>query len=377
MCPYTYYEVMRKSKDPKHLRYQMVVYAEKHGIRKTARYFKCSRNTVRKWHRRWKRDGYWSLKGLSRRPRRSPAAISKTDREMLVELKKKYKRLGADAIRALEGLSISARTIRKVWREEGISSRKRRKKHRTKQNLREVKKKWRLFQQIDEDTKYLNDIPEYYISMKKNRLPTVQFTARDVTSGLLYLGFAQERSLTNATLFASYLNRKLQQYGADLSRTVRQTDNGGEYIGHVTAKEPSAYTLAVESIEGQKHCTIPPAAHTFQSDVETVHNLVEIEFFEIEKFRDRAEFLDKAYSYQLFFNLQRPNSYKEYKTPWQLAREKQPGLSKKIAMIPPVFIGDLMNKELEYMPQEGYDVSSVPFIFHGVSPIFISCQVIE
>ncbi|MBD3424816.1 MAG: hypothetical protein GF417_10290, partial [Candidatus Latescibacteria bacterium] len=225
MCPYTYYEVMRKSKDPKHLRHQMVVYADRYGIRKTARYFKCSRNTVRKWYRRWKGGGYRALEGLSRRPERSPAAISKTDREMLVELKKKYKRLGADAIRALEGLSISARTIRKVWREEGVSSRKRRKKHRTKQNLREVKKKWRLFQQIDEDTKYLNDIPEYYFSMKKNRLPTVQFTARDVTSGLLYLGFAEDRSLTNAALFASYLNRKLQQYGADLSRTVRQTDN--------------------------------------------------------------------------------------------------------------------------------------------------------
>lgn len=31
MCPYTYYEVMRKSKDPKNLRHQMVVYADGHG----------------------------------------------------------------------------------------------------------------------------------------------------------------------------------------------------------------------------------------------------------------------------------------------------------------------------------------------------------
>jgi len=48
---------------------------------------------------------------------------------------------------------------------------------------------------------------------------------------------------------------------------------------------------------------------------------------------------------QLFFNLKRPNSYKENKTPWQLAGEKQTGISKEIAMIPPVFIGDLMNKK--------------------------------
>jgi hypothetical protein len=94
---------------------------------------------------------------------------------------------------------------------------------------------------------------------------------------------------------------------------------------------------------------INPGAHTFQSDVETAHNLVEVEFYELEYFKDRNDFLDKAYSYQLFFNLLRPNSYKENKTPWQLAKEKQPGLSEAIAMIPPVFIENLMNKDLEYL----------------------------
>jgi len=136
---------------------------------------------------------------------------------------------------------------------------------------------------------------------------------------------------------------------------------GSEYIGHPLAKEPSAYTITVESVDGQIHQTIPPAAHTFQSDVETVHNLVEMEFYELENFEGRADFLNKAASYQLFFNLTRPNSYKENKTPWELAVEKQPMLSKKIAMIPPVFIEDLMDNDLEILPQGGHDVSSVPF----------------
>ena len=33
-----------------------------------------------------------------------------------------------------------------------------------------------------------------------------------------------------------------------------------------------------------------------QADVETVHNLVETEFYEIEHFLSRQNFMDKAYS---------------------------------------------------------------------------------
>ncbi len=97
--------------------------------------------------------------------------------------------------------------------------------------------------------------------MRKNNLPKVQYTARDVTSGMTFLAFADERSLTYATLFAEYLNKKLSACGVDLSRTTRQTDNGAEYIGSWQAKEPSAYTKAIEKVAGQDHHTIFPGAH--------------------------------------------------------------------------------------------------------------------
>lgn len=362
MCPYRYYDLMRKSKDPRHLRFQIVLSVEKVGIRKTARVFHVSRTTVRKWHRRWQEHGYQALSARSRRPRHSPHATPPKERRKLVALKRTYKRLGADAIRTIESLSRSPRTIRKIWREEGVSSRKRRKKHQTKQCLREVKKRWALFQQIDEDTKDLWDIPEYYGQMKRLGLPRVQYTARDVTSGLLFMGFAQDRSLTNATLFADYLNTELSRQGADLSHTTRQTDNGSEYLGSLTAKTASPYTKTIEAIPGQRHTTIPPAAHTFQADVETVHNLVEQEFYEIEHFHDPDDFLAKATTYQLFFNLLRPNSYKEHKTPWQIAREKQPTLSQQIAMIPPVFIDELLDKDIETSLRVGHHVPSAPLI---------------
>jgi hypothetical protein len=305
-------------------------------------------------------EGYRGLQERSRRPRHSPLAVPQAERDHLVALKAKYKRLGADQIRTIERLDRSARTIRKIWRQEGVSSRKRRKKRRTKQNLREMKRRWKLFQQIGEDTKDLCDIPEYYLQMKRLGLPAIQYTAREVTTGFLFMGFAQERSLTNSVLFAEYLNQGLERYGADLSRTTRQTDNGSEYIGSVTAKDVSAYTRAVQRVTGQRHQTIPPGAYTYQADVETVHNLVEMEFYELETFIDRDDFLRKARTYQMAFNLLRPNSYKEAKTPWQLAKEKKPDLSIQVAMIPPVFIEDLMDHRPSLMLQGGHDVPSTP-----------------
>lgn len=98
-----------------------------------------------------------------------------------------------------------------------------------------------------------------------------------------------------------------------------------------------------------------------QADVETLHNLVELEIYELEKFKSRRDFMNKAYSYQLFFNLKRPNTYKENKTPWQLAREKVPGLPMGVAMIPPVDLCALSNKTIDFLCQRGYDVYSTPF----------------
>ena len=361
MHPYTYYNIMRESKDKKHLRCQMVIHAEQNGKKVAARLFTTTVKTVRKWCRRYEKYGYAGLEGISRRPHFSPNATPAEERKELVKLKKKYKRLGAEQIIQIEDLSRSPRTIRKIWRQEGVSSRKRRKKHVTKQNLREVKKKFAFLQQVMEDTKDLFDIPEYWPQMTSKRLYKVQYTARDVTTGMTFLGFADEKSLTYSTLFAEYLNYHLQRCGADLSNTIRQTDNGSEYIGHPLAKEPSAYTRAIENIKGQAHHTIFPGAYRMQADVETVHNLVEIDFYELETFASRRDFMNKAYSYQLFFNFQRPNTYKENKTPWQLAREKVPNLSVEVGKIPPVDLCALSNKKIDFLVKGGYDVYSNPY----------------
>jgi hypothetical protein len=63
--------------------------------------------------------------------------------------------------------------------------------------------------------------------------------------------------------------------------------------------------------------------------------LIEIEFSELERFKDRNDFMQKALTYQVFFNFQRPNSYKENKTPWQLVKEKRPDLPPEALLLLP------------------------------------------
>ena len=341
MCPYKYYQVMKLSKDKKQWRYQMVHKALELGIKPTARAFHTSPHVVRKWLKRFKADGYLGLADRSHKPHHSPRATPEHVKIYLINLKKKYKRMGAEQIRTIEDLSIAPKTMRKIWREAGISSRRRVKKHVTKNNLRAVKKLYALFERMGEDTKDLDDIPEYYLQMKTLGLPKVQYTFREVSCGILFLGFANRRSLIHSRLFAIYINHYLKKYNALPKTSIRQTDNGTEYVGSWKAKEPSWYTKTIEMLDGQFHRTIFPGAHRMQSDVETIHNLMEMEFYEIETFKNRLDFMSKASCYQLFFNLHRPNSYKEHKTPLVLAQDKNPKLDKRLLMIPPVDLDQL------------------------------------
>jgi hypothetical protein len=353
---------MRNCKDKRAHRYQMVQYALAHGIKPTARVFGTSPPVVRKWLVRFKEQGYAGLVDLSRRPHNSPRATSQSVKDHIIGLRKTYHRLGAEQVKALEGLKQAPKTIRKLWRDAGVQRGRRRKKYLTKQNLREVKKQFYLFQQSCEDTKDLFDIPEYWPQMKRLNLPQVQYTRREISCGILFTGYANERSLIHATIFAAYINHQMKKYKAlpkeDSARL--QTDNGSEFVGSWNAKTPSAYTRTVESIANQEHTTIFPGAHRMQADVETVHGLMETEFYEIEQFTDRADFMNKANTYQLFFNLERPNTYKERKTPWQLAQEKKPDLDKRLLMTPAVDLDLLLERYLTFLAQGGKNLLTNP-----------------
>ena len=112
---------------------------------------------------------------------------------------------------------------------------------------------------------------------------------------------------------------------------------------------------------------IPPAAHTYQSDVETVHRLEEDEFFDLEDFSSRGEFLAKVHTYQLYFNLVRPNSHKGNQSPWQIIERLAPRSPLALCLLPPVFLDYYINDA------GGYDVPGHPYEGPKVPPLCPTC----
>ena len=110
------------------------------GIKPAARLFHTSPPLVRNWLKRFKSGGYSGLNDRSQRPHNCPNETPSFIKKRVSALKAKYKRLGAEQIKILENLSLAPKTIRKIWREAGVASRKKPKKHITKNNLRAVKK---------------------------------------------------------------------------------------------------------------------------------------------------------------------------------------------------------------------------------------------
>lgn len=333
-CPSGYYTIMRESKDPRLLRLRLVQYARDAGVKPAARVFHCSTHTVRKWLRRFA-GTLTSLEEHSRAPHHPPRQLTPSATARILQAKAALPTHGVRRLKRDAVLPHTPKTIAKVLRAHNLLRRWRRKKHVVKRSLRAIKRLWAAWQQLSLDTKDLCDLPEYLLQARLFGLPLYQYTARDCSTGALFLAFAEELSLTYSNLFVQRLLTHLQALGTDTSRITVQTDNGSEFVGSWQATTPSAFTRTVESFRAT-HRTIPPGQHRYQADVETVHSLMETEFY-LEQFSGPADFLAKAAQYQLFFNYLRPNSYKEDKCPWQLLTDKLPragSVSLKLTMDP-------------------------------------------
>jgi len=351
--PVRYFELIRQMKNPFNYRLSLVGYARQHGLKAAARVFQTTVPTVRKWRRRYQAQGLPGLQNRSRAPHHCPHKIQGKLERIVVALRKQLPTFGAARLKREWDLPLSAMAIQRIWHEHDLVK-PRRRKYQRKQDLAALKATWRLGQQISADTKDLDDIPHYWPQLQARGLPLIQYTAREVRSGLQFLAFAQHRSPGASALFACRIQSHLAACGLDLANLVWQTDNGGEFIG---VRQPdgsrSGFPQAV-TFFGSQHERIPPAAHTYQSDVETVHRLIEDEFYDLETFPNRREFLAKACVYQCYFNLVRPNSHKGNLSPWQIIQQLAPRLPLKLCLLPPVFLDYRLDS------QGGYDLPRYP-----------------
>ena len=361
-APVPYFDLVRQMKNAFDFRLRLVTHARQHGMKKTARDFRTTPPTVRKWVRRWEKHGLQGLKERSRAPHSCPHKITGDLAERVVELRCQLPSFGARRLKREWDLPLGHGAIERIWREQGLLPARRR-KYQKKQDLAKLKATWGLFQQISADTKDLDDIPHYWPQMQAHGLPAVQYTAREVRSGLQFLAYASQRSAQASVLFAQRIQTHLRRCGVNLRDVTWQTDNGSEFIGELQPDGSRSHFPRAVTYFGSQHQRIPPAAHTYQSDVETVHRLIEDEFYDLETFRNRAEFLAKASLYQLYFNLARPNSHKGDLTPWQIIHQLDPRLPLNVCLLPPAFLDyrlDALRRDDRPTPKGGYDLPRFP-----------------
>lgn len=356
-CPYAIAMAGKQKESRFDLRLRLVRWAQREGIREAARAFGCSRNTVRKWLRRYQAGGAGALVEESRAPKRIPHKTSKRQERKVVAARKRLP-FGAAQLKTLFALEPSVGAIARILRKRKLT-RKLRRKYQKKRDLREIKARYRALEHVQVDVKYLTDLPHYWQQMKMLGLPRFQYTLRDTKSGLLHLGFSDGISVTYAQLFVARWMRHVEAAGVELRKVIVQTDRGGEFSG-ARRNQDLGFVHTVEHVLGAGHRYTPPGHPNANADVEASHRLIEREFYDIEGFESLDDFLAKAALYQHWFNFGRPNSYRRGRTPWDILKEDRPDFDPHQLLLKPTLLEDFARER----EQVGHYVPVVP----GASP---------
>jgi len=325
------------------MRFRMVQMAQDRGISEAARVFATTRKTVGKWKRRYEQEGLAGLNDRSRAPKNIPHKISEELEEQIVELRRRLPSWGQDRLAEEFALPCSPKTVNRVLHSHELIK-KRKKRWQKRKDLRERKKRMKLFEKIQMDVKDLSDIDRYWPQMKRLGLPRYEFTARGMKTGGCFFCYGYEKSLINSVLFAGYLGQHLQKYGVKLNEVIFQTDNGTEFVGPPNMKaQKSAFVELIEDTFQARHMRIPPGQCTWNSDVEAFHGMVEDDFYDVEDYRNAHEFLAKAYGYQLYFNYKRKNRWRDRMSPVDILRSEKNGkVKKKVLNLPPIILDQLI-----------------------------------
>ena len=272
-------------------RLEMIRHANETGIKKAAKFYNCSKNTIKKWLKRYNVYGIDGLVDKSRKPNNSPRKIKQEDIDKITETsitaKEKKKHITVKNIRKATNItSYSDGTINR-YINKAIGKKKNRKHNPSTGGDVSWKQKLLPWQLIQIDIKYLTDIDNlkpYFANEKNNYIGIkckYEITARDVCTGAVIVAYCEDKSVTYTTIFLNkILYPFLKQFkNLDLKKITIQTDNGTEFTNKykkTRGKNPqkTTFTIFIEE-KFKKHKTNIPGHCTADSDVETFHWSIE------------------------------------------------------------------------------------------------------
>ena len=328
--------------DRLNMRYDLVKFALKYGNKPTSREFKTSVKVVRKWVNRYVKEGISGLNDRSRKPHHSPNKCTPSLENKIIKLRKQTKhKFGAKRLIERFSLNCGKSCVQRIIKQHKLTRKKKTKKQK-RNELWSIKKLMGVFEKIQIDVKELTDISMYFYHYNRHNLPKYEFTARCVKTGATFVCFAKSNNAINAAAFAIYILTHLKDNGFDLSKIEIQTDNGAEFNACGHKKEGlTPFEVVIKDIFHTKLSFIPPASPTFNSDVETFHRLVEDEFYSIEPATSLEMLRCKMMTFLIDFNYLRKNSYKDNKTPYELAKDEITDFSLNAFNLPPVLCEDI------------------------------------
>ena len=352
MCPMEYFTMIRSKSHVFDYRKAMVRSALGIGKKPTARLFRTTVKTVRKWVKRFLKEGAAGLHDRSRRPHRCRNKTSPADEAQVLALRRKTHGFGAERLKREFDLNPSIGAVSRILRQHGLT-RKPKKKHEKKRDLREIKKKYAPFTRFKMDVKYLTDIPHYWPYMTAMRLPKYQYTIVEVRVGAVYLAYADTYGVAESEAVVRRLLLHLREQDRDLSQVLIQTDAGSEFEGTQVRPKDRGFTHTIQNEFGAAHRVVPGCPNA-QAEAESLHSRIEPEFFDIEHFESPLDFWHKIATWQNWYNLQRKNRSRDWQSPAQNLRDLEPRRDLAIFLLPPLHVDILLAAE------GGYDVPAHP-----------------
>ena len=272
-------------------RLEMVRFANENGIKKAARFYSCSKSTIKKWVKRYATYGLSGLIDKSRKPKNSPKKINQKDIDTITEVaktaKEKKKHITVKNVRKTSKIDKYSDATINRYINKAVGNKKNRKHDPSNGGDVSWKKKLLPWQLIQIDIKYLTDIDnlKQYFANEKNNFKGIkckyQITARCVATGATIVAYCEDKSLTNTTKFLNeVLYPFLKQFkGLDLKKITIQTDNGNEFTNRYkrTKGQPpkiSTFTMFVND-KFKRHKMNIPGHATADSDVESFHWSIE------------------------------------------------------------------------------------------------------
>jgi transposase len=339
-----YVMLIYNSKKPELVRKKMVErYYQTGNASQVAREYGTRRQTVSLWVERFEKEGESGLKDRSKVPKSIPHKTPDWLEERIIKMAiDKKKRIGQDRIALnleTEGINISSSTVNRIMHENDLIK-KRTRKYKKKKQIQEYKKKLDALRDWQVDVKDLIDIPNIYALVKEKIILRYQYSARDVITGTSFVCYNDSDNLNASISFVWSLLEHLRKFNIHSSEVTIQTDNGSEFIGSIRQKEPSGFEKLIEQTYNAKHQTIPVGKKEWQGAVESFHNRIEDEFYDVEKFSGLEDFLAKAHSYILYYNLKRKR-LEDKKSPFHLIKEKCHIFDTQIANFKPYILDEV------------------------------------